>query len=135
MDSSKYEPIRITNIIIEQVTEPQIGARHYKIPLRLSRIPDSEWMRQFLRAWEELKGLASTQLPGVEIGSDRIILDGTTIDDLEQFHIKVLKQALDEANRISRDKYEKLHDSGDGKKELTQHHEYVAEIAKRIRFD
>ncbi len=136
MDTGKYEPVRITNIIVEQVSEPLVGALHYKIPLRLSRIPEPEWVRQFLRAWDEQKDLTSMHLPAMEIGSDRIILDGTTIDDLEQSHIGALKLAVDEANRISTEKYEELQDPGGvRKKEQTRHHEYVAEVAKRIRFD
>ena len=72
----------------------------------------------------------------MEVGSDSIILDGTTIDEVEQFHLRTLKFAVNEANRLVReDKGKLLQTANADEQRKIEHREHVATVAKRLRFD
>ncbi len=72
----------------------------------------------------------------MEVGADRIILDTTTIDDLEEFHVRTLKLALDEANQLASEDYGKLQSTvSEEQIKQKQHREHVAAVAQRLRFD
>lgn len=131
-----YEPIRITGIIVDRVTDPPSGGNLYEIPLRLSRTPDPDWVHHFLRAWDQPQHFTSSHRPGMEVGSDSIILDGTTIDELEQCHLRTLKFAVDEANRLASEDKGKLRQTASAEEQKKMdHREHVAAVAKRLRFD
>jgi hypothetical protein len=136
MKVENYEPIRITGLIVDRVTDPQSGGNLYEIPLQLSRTPDPDWVRHFLLAWDRAECVASSHRPGMEVGSDSIILDGTTIDELEQFHLQALKLAADEANRLASEDKGKLRQAASVEEQKKiEHREHVAAVAKRLRFD
>jgi hypothetical protein len=136
MKAEDYEPIRITGIIVDRISDPPSGGSLYEIPLRLSRTPDPDWMHHFLRTWDRPQHFASSHRPGMEVGSDRIILDGTTIDELEQFHLRTLKFAVDEANRLASEDKGKLRQTASAEEQKRiEHREHVAAVAKRLRFD
>jgi hypothetical protein len=136
MMSEDYVPIRITSVIVEQVGDPSPGATHYEIPLQLSRPPEPEWVIYLLRAWDGQQHVAPTSRPGIEVGADRIILDGTTIDDLEQYHMQPLERAIGEANQLASEVRGKSQQkaSAEEVKRLI-HREHVAAVAKRLKFN
>ena len=136
MKVENYEPIRITGIIVDRGTDPPSSGNLYEIPLQLSRTPDPDWVRHFLQAWDREQCFASSHRPGMEVGSDSIILDGTTIDDLEQSLLRALKSAAEEANRLaSEDKGKLLQTASAEEQRKMDHREHVAAVAKRLRFD
>jgi hypothetical protein len=136
MKAENYEPIRITGIIVDRVSDPQSGANLYEIPLRLSRTPDPDWVHHFLQAWDMPQHFASSHRPAMEVGSDSIILDGTTIDELEQFHLQALKLAAEEANRLASEEKGKLRQTANAEEQKKiEHREHVSAVAKRLRFD
>jgi hypothetical protein len=136
MKTGNYQPIQITSVIVEGITDPPPGRSHYEIPLRLSRTPEPEWVQHFLRAWDKHQNHNSTHRAGMEVGADRIILDTTTIDDLEEFHVRTLKLALDEANQLASEDYGKLRSTVSAEQiKQKQHREHVAAVAQRLRFD
>ncbi len=136
MKDENYVPIQITGVIVEQVGDPPPGATHYEIPLRLSRPPEPEWTIYLLRAWDGQQHVGPTSRPGIEVGSDRIILDGTTIDDIEQYHMQTLKRAIDEANLLASEIRGKSQRAASAEEVKRLHHrEHVATVAKRLRFN
>jgi hypothetical protein len=135
MKNGNYEPIRITGIITDHITDPPPGSTRYEIPLRLSRPPEPRWVKYLLRAWDD-QSHPPAHRAGMEVGSDRIILDSTTIEDLEQFHVKMLKLALDEANQLASEDYGKLQSTLSAEQiKQRQHREHVNALAQRLRFD
>src|SRR5690348_17935649 len=70
MRNGNYEPVRITGVITDQITDPPPGGTRYEIPLRLSRVPEPEWVKYLLRAWDA-QNHPATHRTGIEVGSDR----------------------------------------------------------------
>jgi hypothetical protein len=76
------------------------GSALYRIPFQLSRTPTRLWRDFFIEAWNHPPSYTSTHRPGIaRVEGDRIILDGTTIDEVERTHRDTLVLALNEANR------------------------------------
>ena len=67
---------------------------------------------------------------------DRIILDGTTIEEVERYHLKTLKLAVERANELTvqwlRSKEQREKNLGDRQDE---HRSHVKEVAKRLKFE
>jgi hypothetical protein len=136
----EQEPIKIVGVIEEDVA-PRIdnSARStlYEIPFRLSRQPSEPWAEFFVDAWNRPREFTSMHRPGIaRVEGDRIILDGTTIEEVERYHLKTLKLAIDRANELtvqwarSEEQREKAHSE---QQERLRHH--VKEVAKRLKFD
>ena len=75
--------------------------------------------------------------PGIaSVNGERVVLDGTTVEEVERYHRATLVLATQEANeryleilRGRRDQEERE------QQRLEQHKQVVADAAKRIRFD
>jgi hypothetical protein len=96
--------LRIVGIIVDQVTEPRLdgtpGSALYSIPFRLSRRPSREWCEIFLNEWNHPRQYTSMHRPGIaKVSGDKIILDGTTIDEVKRYHRDTLVLCVDETNK------------------------------------
>jgi hypothetical protein len=77
---------------------------------------------------------ASTGIARVE--ADRVILDGTTIDEVEKYHRDTLRIVLEHVNEnISRREEERKRQSAAQDKELRAHKDHVQHVGKRLKFD
>ncbi|MGO8684369.1 MAG: toll/interleukin-1 receptor domain-containing protein, partial [Thermoleophilia bacterium] len=97
-------PVRILGVIVDEVSEPILddtrGSALYRIPLRLSRRPSAEWAGLFQRTWDNPPRFATMHRPGIlRVQGDRIVLDGTTMDELERYHRDTLVLVLEQVNR------------------------------------
>ena len=75
--------------------------------------------------------------PGIaRVLGDRIILDGTTMDEVERYHAKTLKLALEKTNEEATAEEERVRLLAERqrKREL-EHRNSVGEISKRLKFD
>jgi len=70
------------------------------------------------------------------VQGDRIVLDGTTIDELERYHLKTLKLVVRQLNertgqylRTERERVEAAQQAA------AEHDRQVRETAQRLRFD
>ena len=98
------EPIKIVGIIVDEVTEPSMdgtrGSALYSIPFKLSRRPSREWSEIFLHEWDHPQQFTSMHRPGIaEVSGDRIVLDGTTIEEVKRYHRDTLVLCITETNR------------------------------------
>lgn len=75
--------------------------------------------------------------PGIaEVYGDRIVLNGTTIEEVQRYHRDTLKLALDETNKVySAHVARKLQHEQLAKKQREEHERAVRDAAKKIRFD
>jgi hypothetical protein len=139
---SKLEgPIRIVGIIEDEVGKPRNdgsrGSALYSVPFRLSRLPSSEWAEVFVRTWNRPPQLSTRHRPGIaSVAGDKVILDGTTLEEIEHVHRDTLKLVVDETNRLIAE-YEanRQRESERKGEEQRKHEESVREAAKRISFD
>ncbi len=105
MPPDETEPIRILNVIVDEVTSPRRdgtrGSALYAIPLRLNRSPTAEWAEIFEHTWNHPPSYTSMHHPGIaSVRGDRIVLDGTTIDEFREYHRETLKGVMKETNRL-----------------------------------
>jgi hypothetical protein len=75
--------------------------------------------------------------PGIaRVIGDRIILDGTTIEEVQRYHLDTLKLAVSEANRLlEEDKVTTKRQSERISLKKVQHREHIAEIARKLKFE
>jgi hypothetical protein len=140
-NSHEHEPIKILGVIEEEVGVPRNdrtpGSALYGVPFRLSRQPSGQWAEFFVDAWNRPAEFTSMHRPGIaRVEADRVILDGTTIEEVERYHAKTLKLAVERANELEaewqrsrKQREETLNDRRD------QHRHHVREVAKRLKFE
>lgn len=140
-NSHEQEPIKILGVIEEDVGTPRNdnrpGSALYEVPFRLSRQPSEPWAEFFVDAWNRPSEFTSMHRPGIaRVEGNRIVLDGTTIEEVERYHLKTLKLAVERANELtaqwwrSREGQEKIRSD-----QQAEHRHHVKEVARRLKFD
>lgn len=136
-----YDAIRIIGVIVDEVTRPRWdgtrGSALYAVPFRLSRTPESSWTKLFQHNWNQPAHFSTMHRAGiVRFSGAKIILDGTTLEEIELHHRSTLKLALDETNRQFAEITRKhLRDTEESRIREEAHRRDVEERAKRLKFD
>lgn len=75
--------------------------------------------------------------PGIaSVVGDTIVLDGTTLDELEKVHVKTLKLCVEQTNAYEEERLRKQWDQDTREaRARREHQQKVDEAADRIRFD
>ena len=133
--ADKDEPVRLTGVVIEAMHGPSDASLDgpYDIPFQLSCVTSPEWEQEFLKAWDRLstKGQAVT----ASVGADQIILNSTTIDDVERFYLDTLKLAVAEANRATLEEREKVRHRAELEKQKKQERRrHITTVIQRLKF-
>jgi hypothetical protein len=102
--SSPDEPLKIVGVIVDEVTEPRMdgtqGSALYKVPFRLNRMPSSIWSKSFIHTWNRPPRFTSMHRPGIaRVSGAKIILEGTTIEEVKKYHRETLILCVEEANK------------------------------------
>ena len=133
--------IRIIGIVKEGVGRPRndrtAGSALYRVPLRLSRSPSPEWSKLFVRCWNHPPSFTSMHRPGIaRVSGDTIVLDGTTMDELERYHATTLRLCVDQANEQEAAHLQRVQQARErDEAERRGHEQQVDEIADRLKFD
>jgi hypothetical protein len=139
--SSEFEDIKITRVIVEDITEPRNdgtpGSALYSIPFALSRRPSSEWVQLFTENWNHPPRWTSMHRPGIAtVSGATVVLNGTTIAEVERYHRDTLQLAISETNRQYREwrrKQEQRRAQEEAARE--EHRKRIEDASKRIKFD
>jgi hypothetical protein len=139
--SAEDDKIRIKGIVVDEVTQPRNdgsrGSGLYKIPFELNRRPSYGWIEHFIQSFDHPPEFTSMHRPGIaSVYGNKIYLDGTTIDEVERYHKKTLKLAVEVANN----KYGELQARRKYQEEQErirneQHRKNIDDISKRISFN
>jgi hypothetical protein len=136
-----FEPIRIVGIAEEGVGRPRRdgspGSALYRVPLRLSRTPSPEWARHFVETWNHPPQFTTMHRPGIaSVSGDSIVLDGTTMEELERYHVETLRHVLAKVNTdiAAHERQERARAEREAEAKR-QHEESVREVAARLKFD
>lgn len=135
------EGIKIKGILIDEVTQPlnngTPGSALYKIPFELNKRPDYEWIDLFINAWNRPPRFTSMHRPGIaSVYGNKIILDGTDIEEVEMYHKDTLKLAVEVANNNLKEiKARKKLKEEQERQRLDEHKNKLGDIGKRISFD
>jgi len=113
------------------------GSALYRVPLILNRVPDPIWSAAFSEAWDAPPAWTSMHRPGIaSVRGDRIVLDGTTIEELEQYHLKTLKLVVHGLNKVvAQHQAEERARQEAAAAAAEAHARRVEETAARLRFD
>jgi sRNA-binding protein len=136
-----FEAIRILGIVEEGVGRPRSdgspGSALYRIPLRLSRRPSPGWARHFVETWNRPPQFSTMHRPGIaSLSGDSIILDGTTMEELERYHVETLRHVLAKVNAdVAAHERQELVRGEREAEAKRQHDESVKAIADRLDFD
>lgn len=84
-------PMRIVGVDRGGISQPRDdgtrGSALYSVPLLLSRVPDAEWAVLFVRNWDRPPSFTTMHRPGIaRVVGDRVVLDGTTVEEVAQYH-------------------------------------------------
>lgn len=138
--SDDNDPISILEIIKDQVTSPTMdgtrGCALYNIPFRLSRKPSSSWSEFFIQSWDNPPRCTTMHLPVIaSIHGDKIILAGTTVEEVKDYHKTTLLLCVDEANKKEKHFREKQRRQVELEEQRKhQHFSNVTKIADDIQF-
>ena len=140
-DSHEQEPVKIVGVIEEDVGVPRNdgspGSALYEVPFRLSREPSERWAEFFIDAWNRPRQFTTMHRPGIaRVQGNRVVLDGTTIEEVERYHLKTLRFAVERANELTA-QWQRARAQGEQSihAEEDEHRRHVKEVAKRLKFD
>jgi hypothetical protein len=139
--SEHKETIRLVEILADEVGEPRNdgspGSALYEVPFRLSQSPSEEWQKVFLETWDFPPQFTSMHRPGIaRIEGSKIVLDGTTIEEVERYHLETLKIVVKRTNEIVANlASEQARSKDESTRVRGQHREHVREVAKRLKLD
>ena len=134
------EPIRILEIITNQITIPKMDGTHgsalYDIPFRLSRKPSTTWIKFFIQSWNNPPRCTTMHRPGIaSVYNDKIILKGTNIEEVKAYHQETLVLCIEQANKKEAEIIEKKRqDLALAKQQQEQHLSNINQIATTIKF-
>jgi hypothetical protein len=99
-----FEPIEIVGVDTEHVGSPRNdgsrGSALYRVPIKLSGQPPSEWATAFPHAWDRPPRFTTMHRPGIaSVSGDTVVLDGTTIEEVRNYHARTLSLVVAELNR------------------------------------
>jgi hypothetical protein len=140
-DAGSSGPIRILGVIADEVSEPlgdgTRGSALYRIPLRLSRRPSAEWAQLFKRTWDHPPRYTTMHRPGIlSVQGDRIVLDGTTVEELERYHRDTLVLILEKVNNEIAEREAVEHRRAEAEsRRREEHRRAVKEATERLSFD
>lgn len=140
MQENRLMNIEIIGIPEDEVTVPKNdgtrGSALYKIPLKLSGTPSREWARLFAQTWDRPPRFTTMHRPGIaRVSGDRILLDGTTIEELQQYHLETLKLVVKVVNEKCGEEEEKRQSAALRQKDQEEkHRQKIQSMAKKMNF-
>ena len=127
-------------IITDEVTLPRNdgtrGSALYSIPFRLSDYPSDTWSKLFIDNWNHPFRFSTMHRPGIaSVIGNKIILNGTTIEEVQKYHRDTLVDCVEMANRQENQINEKQkRDELERKKREEEHKNNIDELSKTIKF-
>lgn len=95
---------QLLEFLDNEVTKPRNdgtrGSALYAVPYRLSGRPDRAWVELLEKHWRFPSRFTSMHRGDIlRVSGDRVILDGTTVEEVAKYHLETLKLAISAANK------------------------------------
>lgn len=135
------DPVRIVGVIADEVGEPRNdgtrGSALYAVPFRLSKRVSADWATVFEQVWNRPPRLTTMHRPGIaRVSGDRIVLDGTTIEEVQRYHRDTLVLCVNETNRIIAEHEEQVRRQEEERRRRSdEHRSRVRDLSDEISFD
>lgn len=140
LPSIKNNEVKILGIKQEEVTVPRLdntqGSALYSIPFLLNQIPNRKWCEIFIYNWNHPRKFSTMHRFGkARVVGDKVILDGTTIEEVKKYHRDTLVMCVDDSNKEYKKFMEKKLESEEiEKSELMKFEESLQKNIKDIEF-
>jgi hypothetical protein len=107
------------------------------VPFQPSRQPSSAWSDLFVKAWDRPPQFTNMHRPGIaSISGNRILLNGTTIEEVEQYHRNTLLIVIERVNQLIAEQERKEQERIETEqRRLKEHEDAVRAAAHRIKFE
>ena len=138
---SEFEDIKIVEIIADEVTVPRNdgtrGSALYKVPFLLSSVPPSEWKEIFIINWDSPLNFTTKHRPGTaRLYDNKLILERTTIEEVNDVHKKTLKLVIEKTNADYRNWKQRVErEEAEEQARQEEHRQHVNRLAESISFD
>jgi hypothetical protein len=138
--STGFEPIQITGIVADQVGVPRNDGTHgsalYRVPFRLTQQPPREWAELFVNNWNRPPRFTTMHRPGIaSVVGDTVVLDGTTVEEVKDYHRDTLVLVIQETNKHYKEFIERRQKAIEREQEqLKTHKQKVDDISNQIKF-
>ena len=132
------EDIYIVGIVEDEVTAPRNdgtpGCGLYCVPIRLSKRPSEVWKEYFIQAWRNPPVFTSMhRFKIASVQYDKIVLDGTTLEEVQNYHKKTLLMCVEIANKMEKEYIQRENQAKErAQKDELEHKKRVAEMASKI---
>lgn len=105
--------------------------------IRLNRSPSSLWSELFLKAWASPpRWTTMHRFDIASVLSDKIILDGTTIEEVKKYHRDTLKLCVEQANQEERNILEMRRlEQEKEEARVSEHYDKISQLSDEIDFD
>lgn len=138
---SEFEDIKIVEIITDEVTAPRNdgtrGSALYKVPFLFSSVPPREWKEFFIANWDYPPRLTFKHRPGIaKFYAKKLILDGTTIEEVNDVHQETLQLVIEKTNADYRNwKQRAEREEIEEQARQEEHRQHVNKLVESISFD
>jgi len=135
------EPIKIVRLITEEVSPPRLdgtpGSALYRVPFELSAAPPACWAIAFVEAWNHPQSFTSRHRPGIaSVVGRKIVLDETTVEEVESHHKETLVAAVSQANiQVEQAQHAFDQRRAEVERREAEHRKQVADAAAKVKFD
>lgn len=132
--------IQIIGVLADEATTPGMdgtrGSALYTIPIKLSNTPSSEWADIFIQQWNHPPRFSTMHRPGIaSVSGNRIVLDGTTIEEVRDYHRDTLVLCVEKTNEINNELIRKKRIKNELEREKEgEHKKNVSGISDQIEF-
>lgn len=140
-EPADFEPVRILGVVAQGVGKPlndgSRGSALYRVPLQLSRRPPRAWVELFSRNWDHPPRFTTMHRPRIgSVEGDTVVLDGTTMDELENVHLDTLRAVMDKTNaEVAEIERREQEAKRDDERQRLSHEAAVRDVSRRLRFD
>jgi hypothetical protein len=137
----QFDPIKIFGIIANEIGTPRNdgtrGSALYAVPFQLSRPPTPRWADHFVQTWDHPPSYTTRHRPKIaRVAGDRIILDGTTVEEIAEIHRDTLKVVVAKVNQDIENWERAQHRAAEEEAERQRlRRQAVLDAAKKISFD
>jgi hypothetical protein len=136
-----FTPIEIVGVITDEVGSPGNdggrGSALYAVPIRLSRSLSFDEARVMTAIWDRPPRFTTMHRPGIaQVYGDRIVLDGTTVDEVAKYHAATLVTVVERFNIDVAPAVEHDERAAAAREQAeAAHRRHVVDIAGDIRFE
>ncbi len=136
-----FIPIEILGVITDEMGSPRNdggrGSALYAVPIRLTRSLSSEEARVLTAIWDRPPRSTTMHRPGIaQAYGDRIVLDGTTVDEVAKYHAATLVAVVERFNMDVAPAVERDERAAEAREQAeAAHRRHVEDVTGDIRFE